>query len=159
MGLTITLLVLLALALGARFALPRLVSSVAGGPIEPAASDGDDARRLADCPGSPNCQGSDSSREEQRVAPFSTKGSTAETMAALETLIGSQERAELVRRDADYLHAVFTTPLMGFADDVEFLVDEASDTVRVRSASRLGHSDLGANAKRLARLREAWERL
>ena len=43
---------------------------------------------------------------------------------------------------------------MGFVDDVEFLADPASDQVHVRSASRLGHSDLGVNRERVENIRE-----
>ena len=151
MSLLTTLLVLAALFLAARVAIPRLSSSVAAGPVER-----DGQRRLADCPDSPNCQGSDSSRESQRVAPFPMRGSTTETMAALAALLEARPEASVVSRDADYLHATFTSSLMGYTDDVEFLVDESAGEVRVRSASRLGRSDLGANAKRLASLRETW---
>ena len=137
-----------------RLAVPRISpGSVAGGPL-----DRDGARRLADCPDSPNCQGSDASREAQRVEPFPMRGSTDETMDALAALIEARDGAAIASREPDYLHATFTSSLMGYVDDVEFLVDEASASVRVRSASRLGRSDLGANAKRLAALREAWER-
>ena len=151
-GLFTTLLVLGALFVAARVVVPRLsATSVAGGPVER-----DGQRRLVDCPGSPNCQGSDSSRAAQRVEPFPMHGSADETMARLVALIGSREEASIVRQEADYLHATFTSSLMGYVDDVEFLVDEGSGSVRVRSASRLGKSDLGANAKRLAALRERW---
>ena len=140
----IAALVLGALFVAARLAVPRVSSSVAQGPI-----DRDGERRLADCPDSPNCQGSDSSREGQRVAPFPTRGTPAETIAALAALIERHDGAAVIAREPGYLHATFTSSLMGYVDDVEFLVDERSDTVRVRSASRIGRSDLGANAKRV----------
>ena len=155
---TRTLIVLAVLALlfvAARLAIPRLSSSVARGPVD----DGAAGRRLADCPDSPNCQGSDASREGQRVPPLPMRGTPEETMTALAGLIDARPEATIVERGQHYLHATFTSRLMGYVDDVEFLVDEASGSVRVRSASRLGRSDLGANARRLAALREAWERV
>ena len=147
----ITLVVLAALLLGLRSLMPRLASSVAQGPVERAGE-----RRLADCPDKPNCQGSDASEAERQVEPFALKGSGTETMAALVALIESRPDAAIAARDEHYLHATFTSSLMGFVDDVEFLVDEPAGLVRVRSASRLGHSDLGANARRIETLREAW---
>jgi len=36
---------------------------------------------------------------------------------------------------------------MGFVDDVEFYLDEGAKVIQVRSASRLGQSDLGVNRK------------
>jgi len=174
MRLLVVLLVLGGLFVVARLAVPRLSQSAARGPVERgdlierdgthgAEETGDGAsderlRRLADCPDSPNCQGSDSSRESQRVEPFPMHGSVERTMADLVGLLEAQSGATVIAREPHYLHATFTTPLMGYVDDVEFLVDPASESVRVRSASRLGHSDLGANAKRLAALREIWTR-
>ena len=45
---------------------------------------------------------------------------------------------------------------MGYTDDVEFLA-MPDGTVGLRSASRLGRSDLGANARRVERIRAALE--
>ena len=42
---------------------------------------------------------------------------------------------------------------MGFVDDVEFLLDEDAKVIHVRSASRLGESDLGVNRKRIETIR------
>ena len=46
--------------------------------------------------------------------------------------------------------------LMGFVDDVEFYCDGTA--IQVRSASRLGYSDLGVNRKRVEVIREAFDR-
>ena len=53
----------------------------------------------------------------------------------------------------DYIAATYSTPILRFVDDVEFRKD--GDLWQVRSASRVGHSDMGANRKRVARLHEA----
>ena len=42
---------------------------------------------------------------------------------------------------------------MGFVDDVEFFLDENANVIHVRSASRLGNSDLGTNRKRVEAIR------
>ena len=49
----------------------------------------------------------------------------------------------------------FTTSVMGFVDDVEFLNEPANGQMSVRSASRVGYSDLGANRKRIEAIRTA----
>jgi uncharacterized protein (DUF1499 family) len=56
--------------------------------------------------------------------------------------------------EAGTLHAVATTPIFGFADDVVIAIkDDPSGTrVDMRSASRLGTHDLGQNARRIRRL-------
>lgn len=113
---------------------------------------------LADCGHSPNCQGSASSREAQRVAPFNLRGTVEESMDSLVELIEAQPGAAVETRDANYLHATFTSKIMQYVDDVEFLIDAEREHIDVRSASRLGKSDLGANARRIESLRTAWEK-
>jgi uncharacterized protein (DUF1499 family) len=58
-----------------------------------------------------------------------------------------------VLADAGYLHATFTTPLLKFTDDLELWLDAPGGVLQVRSASRLGRSDLGVNRARVERLR------
>ena len=147
-----TALVLLALFLLARFALvPRLSAEPAAtGPVT--LEDG--ARTLGDCPGSPNCVGSEASDPARRVARLAVGEGGPAAIERVARLVESEPGARTVAREADYLHAVFRTRLMGYADDVEFLALPDGE-VAVRSASRLGRSDLGANAKRVERLRAA----
>ncbi len=45
----------------------------------------------------------------------------------------------------------FKSQLMGYVDDVEFYFD--GKAIQVRSASRLGKSDLGVNRKRIEDIR------
>lgn len=52
-----------------------------------------------------------------------------------------------------YLHATATSRFFGFVDDLELLADPAQGELQVRSASRLGDSDLGVNLRRVERLR------
>lgn len=46
--------------------------------------------------------------------------------------------------------AIFTSKFFGFVDDLECRIDQANHTIHLRSASRVGHSDFGANRKRVA---------
>ena len=52
-----------------------------------------------------------------------------------------------------YLHAEFKSALLGFVDDVQFMADPAAGVIHMRSASRVGYSDLGANRKRVENIR------
>ena len=63
------------------------------------------------------------------------------------------EGGVVVEQGEDYLAAEFTSAVFGFVDDVEFRRGEYA--VHVRSASRVGYSDAGANAARVAALRGA----
>ena len=83
--------------------------------------------------------------------------STPDAMSKLARVVEGQPGATIVTRRNDYLHATFKTPLLGFVDDVEFLLVRERRTIDVRSASRVGRSDFGANRKRVERLRKAFE--
>lgn len=77
------------------------------------------------------------------------------TLTRIKSLIEAMAGAQIVKRDADYLHAQFTTPLMNFVDDVEFWFDPAAHVIHVSSASGVGKSDMGVNRKRIETVRAA----
>jgi uncharacterized protein (DUF1499 family) len=74
-------------------------------------------------------------------------------MANLKTALQSFRRVKTIAQTDDYLSAEFTIPVVGFVDDVEFLLDEDAKVIHVRSASRLGESDLGVNRRRIETIR------
>jgi uncharacterized protein (DUF1499 family) len=80
-------------------------------------------------------------------------------MRLLGQAVSGLSRVRIVTQRDDYLHAEFTTPLLRFVDDVEFLADPAAGVIHVRSASRVGYSDLGVNRRRVRRIREAFEKV
>jgi uncharacterized protein (DUF1499 family) len=71
----------------------------------------------------------------------------------LKTAIQSLERTKIVTETENYLYVEFTSALMGFVDDVEFYLNKDKNAIEVRSASRLGESDLGVNRKRVESIR------
>jgi uncharacterized protein (DUF1499 family) len=113
------------------------------------------AGRLGDCPESPNCVHSQSaaSDAEHAVAPLAFEGDPEAAFERLLRLAIDADGAELVARDPGYAHLVYRTRLMRFADDVEFLLEREARVIHVRSASRVGWSDLGANRARVESLR------
>lgn len=114
--------------------------------------------QLAPCPGSPNCVSSlEGEDDAHRVAPLIYTGPREEAMARVAEIVGQMDGARVVTRRAEYLHAEFTTPMMGFVDDVEFHAPAEAQLIHVRSASRVGYSDLGVNRERVEQLRAAWE--
>jgi uncharacterized protein (DUF1499 family) len=109
--------------------------------------------RLKACPSSPNCVCSADSDKEHGIAPIAWNQSPAEAIAALKQVIQAMERTAIIVESGDYLQAEFTTKLMGYVDDVEFYVKDG--VIQVRSASRLGKSDLGVNRQRVEAIRSA----
>ena len=105
------------------------------------------AGQLTDCPSSPNCVSSKAdSTQDSQVEPFSVE-IWGQIPAAIEAMGGT-----VTRQEERYIAAEFTSDLFGFTDVIEFRLVE--DVVHVRSASRVGHSDMGANRKRVEALRE-----
>ncbi len=111
---------------------------------------------LRPCPGSPNCVSSEAGTPPKfLVQPFPAPAGAAD-LTRLAAVVAAWPRTEIVTTRADYLHAEFTSLLMRFVDDVEFRYDATAGVIHVRSASRLGESDLGANRKRVEGLRTKW---
>ncbi len=111
---------------------------------------------LQDCPASPNCVCSTATRVEQQIAPLTFSGDPVAALDRLAALLGTFPRTHVVTRTDNYLHATCTSLLFRFVDDLEALVDPAASVIHLRSASRVGYSDLGANRQRIERLRQAW---
>lgn len=83
---------------------------------------------------------------------------TADPTAALAALLPAVlnlEGIDVVETGGGYLHATATSRLFGFVDDLELYADQEHQTLQARSASRLGDSDLGVNARRLDSLQRA----
>ncbi len=112
--------------------------------------------RLKACPDSPNCINSQATDAGHAIAPLTYRGDAAAALRALAKIVAAAPGAAIVTERNDYLQATFATPTMGFVDDVEFYVDTKRSVIDVRSASRLGHSDLGVNRKRIEELRQAF---
>jgi uncharacterized protein (DUF1499 family) len=114
--------------------------------------------KLSPCPDSPNCVSSQSSDPSHFVEPLSYTDSRTEAKIRLLTIIESLPRTQIISNTDNYLHVEFTSLLFRFVDDVEFLFDEEKNLLHVRSASRVGYSDLGMNRKRIEALRQRFQR-
>lgn len=109
--------------------------------------------KLAACPASPNCVCSYDTDAQHQIAPIAYSSGKPEAMTALKQVIQSLERTAIISETADYLYAEFSSKLMGYVDDVEFYFDPTAPVIQVRSASRLGKSDLGVNRQRIELIR------
>lgn len=114
--------------------------------------------RLLACPSSPNCVSSFETDDVHGIGALRVSGSPRAAWAALVDELAARERVEVIRSGPDHVHAVFTSALMRYRDDVEFLllVDPAEMAeIAVRSASRVGYGDMDANRKRIESIRRA----
>lgn len=102
--------------------------------------------RLSKCPDTPNCVSSQALDEKHRIAPFVFSGGTVPAFALLKQTLSRRGDTTIIEERPGYRTALFV-------DDGEFLLDDQQQLIHVRSASRLGYSDLGKNRSRLEEIR------
>lgn len=110
---------------------------------------------LTPCPSSPNCVSSQARDAGHRVEPFVLRAPGAEAWGATKRVVEAMPRTRIVDDRPGYLRAEATSLLFRFVDDLELALGEDGRRLDVRSASRVGHSDLGANRKRVEALRKS----
>jgi uncharacterized protein (DUF1499 family) len=136
-----TLVLVASLALIVRFvSLAKISQDRAGRQLSP----DDGGSSLALCPNQPGCA--------RREVAGSELGDALET---LRSALEREPRTRIVRATPHYLHAEARSRLFGFVDDVEARLDPVTGQLELRSASRVGKSDLGVNGARLDRLLKA----
>lgn len=102
--------------------------------------------RLADCPNKPNCISSQAKDLAHRIPPLTYNGNRSTAREKLLEIVGQDSHATIVTMEDQYIHVTYRA--MIFIDDVEFYLPLDEKVIHLRSASRVGHSDLGANLRR-----------
>lgn len=113
--------------------------------------------RLTECPRSPNCVSSQAVDEGHRISPLVFSEDPVPAFARLKQTLGRRGDTTVIEEGPGYLRVEFHTTL--FVDDGEFLLDSQQRLIQVRSASRLGYSDLGKNRSRLEEIRQQFNSL
>jgi uncharacterized protein (DUF1499 family) len=109
--------------------------------------------QFAPCPESPNCVSTQANDEIHGIAPIAYSDERKPTQKRLLKIIHSLPRTQVVVEGDDYFHVEFTSRVLRFVDDVEFYFGVEAGKIHFRSASRIGHSDLGVNRKRMENIR------
>jgi uncharacterized protein (DUF1499 family) len=68
-------------------------------------------------------------------------------------------RTKVIENTDNYIHTESTSRIFKFVDDAEFYFPEDQNIIQVRSAARVGESDLGVNRRRIEQIRLAMEDL
>ncbi len=110
--------------------------------------------RFTPCPESPNCVSSFEKGDVHGIDPIPFRGGEEEAMERLVKTVERHPRAKVITRKDGYMRAEYTSLLFRFVDDVEFFIDGKAGVIHLKSASRLGYSDMGVNRKRAERIRE-----
>ena len=109
--------------------------------------------KLKPCGERPNCVCSHATDGESAIQPLKIVEARAAEFSRLQDLFSYMQGATLIEEGQGYLRFEFSTPVMRYVDDVEFLLDDAAGAIHVRSASRVGYSDMGANRERVETIR------
>lgn len=113
---------------------------------------------FAPCAKSPNCVSSQANQRGKQISPMVYLSSIEEAKSLLKSVISDIKRAKLITEEASYLHYEFTTAIGAFIDDVEFYFPSEEKVIHMKSSSREGWWDLGANRRRLKRVKRKFRR-
>lgn len=144
-----TVAVVLAVAVLLPVVFLALRSAFAPGPPALGPRDG----KLLPCPSTPNCVSSQATHARDLVEPLAFAGTAEEALQRARAALLALPRTRVVAEGPGYLRAECTTLVYRFVDDVELLADAEAKVLHVRSASRVGTTDFGANRKRVEALR------
>ena len=108
--------------------------------------------KLAPCPDKPNCVSTQAASPDQRIEPLRMVGDLDAVTLAARYAIQAMPRAKFVVQNETYCHVECTSLICRFVDDLELWIDEENRLIHARSASRVGHSDLGVNRKRVEQI-------
>ena len=118
-----------------------------------------DNNRLSACPSSPNCVVSQYGDEKHAVEPIAYQGDRTTAKETLLKVLSVVPRTEVIEDTGNYIHAESTSRIFKFVDDAEFYFPEDENVIQVRSAARVGESDLGVNRRRIEQIRLAMQDL
>jgi apolipoprotein D and lipocalin family protein len=115
------------------------------------------AKIFTPCPSTPNCVSSLADNKKQFISPMPYSGENLAVQQELLKILSSFNRVRVVTVEDDYIRAEFKSPVFGFVDDVEMLLDDVQKVIHVKSASRTGYSDLGVNRRRLEKVKALFD--
>ena len=113
---------------------------------------------LSKCPNKPNCVCSEYKDDANHyIDPISIPQNitldTFDTFSLLKNAIQDMGGNVHIEND-NYLAATFTSAIFKFVDDLEIRIDSTQKVIHIRSASRVGYSDMGVNKKRTELLKK-----
>jgi uncharacterized protein (DUF1499 family) len=114
---------------------------------------------LSVCPNSPNCVVSQNADETHYIAPIPYHTDPDKAREILLKVLTVVPRTQAIAQTPNYIRAESKSRIFGFIDDVEFYFPNNEKVIHVRSASRVGESDLGVNRRRIEQIRLALQDL
>lgn len=108
--------------------------------------------KLALMPNKPNAVSSQTEEKDKKIEALEFKENLMESKQQVIKAIDNYGNGKIIKNEKNYLYIVFTTGMMKYHDDVEFYFDESKKLIQIRSASRIGYSDMGLNRERYNKL-------
>ena len=111
--------------------------------------------QLMPCPETPNCVSSQATDQKHFIQPIHFIGASQDAQDRLLQILKTWKRTKITVVQENYIRVEFTSKIFRFIDDVEFYFRSTKTEktiIHFRSASRIGHSDLGANRKRIEQI-------
>ncbi|MBG1242886.1 DUF1499 domain-containing protein [Nostoc sp. NZL] len=110
---------------------------------------------LTACPASDNCVVSQNADAKHAIDPITYHLDQNTAREILLKVLGVVPRTEIVEQTPNYIHALSKSRIFKFVDDLEFYFPPNESVIHLRSASRVGESDLGVNRRRVEQIRLA----
>lgn len=112
--------------------------------------------QLKQCPKTPNCVNSQAKDEKHFIEPILINATPLEAKNYILKILNELNQSKIIVVEDNYIRAEFISKIFRFVDDVEFYFYETKSSeliIHIRSASRVGFSDLGVNRKRIEQIR------
>ena len=112
--------------------------------------------KLKECPNTPNCVSSMTDDPAYYIEPIIITGTQKEIKKEIISVVNSLENTNIIISEDNYIRVEVHSNFFHFIDDVEFYFPETKSediVIHVRSASRVGYSDLGVNRERIELIR------
>lgn len=110
---------------------------------------------LAPCPETPNCVVSQNPDTSHKISPLEYHSDQATARETLLQVLTVVPRTTVTEQTENYIRAESKSRIFKFVDDLEFYFPDNEKVIHLRSASRVGESDLGVNRRRIEQIRLA----
>lgn len=121
---------------------------------KPAERQNSESSDFLDCQDTPNCVSSLAKNPKHRVEPFKLNKDPKISWSIVKKTVALLPRTKVVLADNSDIHAECRSMIFRFVDDLTLHLTPSNGIIHIRSASRIGYSDLGVNRRRVENLRK-----
>lgn len=115
--------------------------------------------KLARCTEKPNCVCSEYPEDKKHfVAPIKISDSLIQDVTGITKSIIQDLGGKIVSKSENYIAGTFKSPFFKFTDDLEIRIDRDKRLMHIRSAARVGYSDMSVNRNRAELLIEQFNK-